>query len=1044
LGFVSNRSPSLFLQLNWKSIPTMLRIIKTSFVLIICSITLVLAQEKGKISGKVQDAGTSEELIGVAVGIKGTSQGSVTDIEGNYSLSLEPGTYTLVVNYVGYKTKEVTDVVVTAGQTTDLKVTLEEATVETEEVVVTATFKKESVDALMLERKNAVAVSDGVSADLIKKTPDRSTSDVMKRVSGASIQDNKYAIIRGLNERYNTAMINGSPLPSTEPDRKAFSFDIFPASLLESMTITKTATPDMPGEFAGGVIKLKTRDIPDKNFFTLDLGTRYNTITNNRAFSYYEGGKYDRLGLDDGTRKLPSGFPSQEAIVGSGDDANDVTKTIALNETRARAAQMLPNNWEVKQKARAPWGSNLQATLGRTYKGFGLIAAITYNRNVKYVNLKRTDFDANNKKEIDFNDDRYNDDVMLGGLLNMAYKINQYHLISFKNTYNVNSQDQMMYRTGEESIRGNFANRAYNYNYSQNNLYSTQLGGEHFFSKLKLKADWVFGYSKLDRIVPDYRTMRYQRDSKAADSIKFQVPLNNNVDPQIAGRFHSKMREDIRSFGFDVSRPLPTLAFIKSEVKVGVYIQSRERKFSARQFGITLAEGFSDKAGWSQAQRDSLLALPINSIFSNQNFNYFSVLKNVDPNYSNYNLELETINPDGSAIFKYVNPANNETAARVLLSPQGTTKLIDPVTNQPVEINNGNKFTLKEDRSLTNSYDAASDLKAAYFMLDHRFDRWVRMTWGFRVEGFEQRITSYLPNNDDIRTAEKFKLVYRKTDWLPSVNLTISPLSKLNVRTSFYKTVNRPEFRELAPFRFFDFVDFYMIEGNVKLERATINNYDVRLEFFPGAGQVISASFFYKQFTNPIERVLVDVSDTRNINFLNAPSATNRGVEFDLRQNLMIFAPSNKILQRITISGNYARIASEVNLSNIQGLLEPERPLQGQSNYLANIGVNYIDEDHGYSLSAMGNRVGRRIAFVGSGLYASIWENPRTVIDLQATKLFWKKRLEAKITVSDLLAQKAFFYQDIDNDKKFKSDKDQAIFTYTYGTNVSFTMGLRF
>ena len=1020
----------------------MLQKIKTLIILFVSTITLTIAQEKGKIAGKIQDAGTSEELIGVAVGVKGSSQGSVTDIEGHYLLSLEPGTYTLVINYVGYNTKEISSIEVKSGETTTLNVTLEETTIQTEEVVVTATYQKESVDALMLERKNAVAVSDGISADLIKKTPDKNTSDVLKRVSGASIQDNKYAIIRGLNERYNTALVNGSPLPSTEPDRKAFSFDIFPSSLLESMTITKTATPDMPGEFAGGVIKIKTRDIPDKNFYNIDFGLKYNAITNNRAFKYYEGGKYDKIGLDDGTRKLPSNFPSQEDLTGSSIDPNNSSSIFALNEQRAESGKMLSNNWEVKEKNRAPFGSSVQFSMGKVYKKFGGVAAITYNRNVRYVNLKRKDYDSNNKQEIDFNDDRYNDDVLIGGLINLAYKINSNHKISLKNTYNINSQDQMMLRTGSEKIRGNFANQAYNYNYSQNNLFSTQFGGEHFTSKLKLKYDWVLAYSRIDRKVPDYRTLRYQ---KAADNpnTKFQLPVNDNVDPQIAGRFNSNMRENIKSAGLDISRPIPTIAFIKSEIKVGIYYQQRERTFTARQFGITQAEGFIDQAGWTQAQKDSILSLDPSKIFDPKNFNYYSALKNIDPNYSKYDLELEKVNPDGSAIFNYVNPANKETAAKVLLSPDGTTKLLDLVTGEPLTINKGNIFTLKEDRSLTNTYTASSELKAGYFMLDHRFDKWARINWGFRVEAFDQRINSYLPNNDDIRTAQKLNLSYKKTDWLPSVNLTIYPFSKLNIRASYYKTVNRPEFRELAPFRFFDFVDFYMVEGNYKLERAVINNYDLRLEFFPGAGQVISLSYFYKDFTNPIEKVLVDVSDTRNINFINAPKATNRGWEFDIRQNLMILYPSSKILKRTTISGNYSRIKSNVDLNQVNGLLEKTRPLQGQSDYLANIGLNYIDEDHGFGVSILGNRVGRRIAFVGSGFYQSIWENPRTIIDLQITKNFWKNKLEGKIGISDLLAQKSYFYQDVDGNKKFNSDKDQAIFTYTYGTNITIGLGLR-
>src|ERR1041385_4604216 len=142
-------------------------------------------------------------------------------------------------------------------------------------------------NTLLVMQKNNVSVSDGVSSETIRKTPDRSTSDVLKRVSGAAIQDNKFAIIRGLNDRYNAAYINGAPLPSSESDRKAFSFDIFPANLLDNLVIVKTATPDMPAEFAGGIILINTKSIPEKNFNSISIGGGYNTITTGKEqFTY--------------------------------------------------------------------------------------------------------------------------------------------------------------------------------------------------------------------------------------------------------------------------------------------------------------------------------------------------------------------------------------------------------------------------------------------------------------------------------------------------------------------------------------------------------------------------------------------------------------------------------------------------------------------------------------------------------------------------------------------------------------------------------------
>ncbi len=204
------------------------KLVATVFVL---TIGLSAFAQTGKITGKIIDKKSGEELIGVSISILGTSFGSSTNIEGSYTIvSLKPGKYTLNVSYVGYIKKQLVGVEVKANESTALNVILEESTQSLNEVVIQAELRKESANAMLIEQKSSTTVSDAISADVIKRSPDNSTSDVMKRVSGATVQDNKFAVIRGLNDRYNSAYINGAPLPSTEADKKAFSFDIFPSN----------------------------------------------------------------------------------------------------------------------------------------------------------------------------------------------------------------------------------------------------------------------------------------------------------------------------------------------------------------------------------------------------------------------------------------------------------------------------------------------------------------------------------------------------------------------------------------------------------------------------------------------------------------------------------------------------------------------------------------------------------------------------------------------------------------------------------------------
>lgn len=152
-------------------------------------------------------------------------------------------------------------------------VSLETAGIEIKTAEVTAEANRQSNMKLLSTIKNMASVSDGVSAEAIKRTPDKSTGELLKRVSGTSVQGNKFVVVRGLSDRYNNAMINGMPMPSFEPDRKSVSFDVFPSSLIDNLIVSKTATPDMPGEFAGGLVQLNTREVPQEGFVSATVGT---------------------------------------------------------------------------------------------------------------------------------------------------------------------------------------------------------------------------------------------------------------------------------------------------------------------------------------------------------------------------------------------------------------------------------------------------------------------------------------------------------------------------------------------------------------------------------------------------------------------------------------------------------------------------------------------------------------------------------------------------------------------------------------------------
>jgi hypothetical protein len=287
---------------------------KIALTLMVIFSFIIAHAQNGKVTGKILNT-KNEPLSGATIKLLGSPGGTSTDIEGRYTLSLPAGKkVSLEISAVGYDTKTIDDVEVVSGQVTDLSITLDITSKNLGVVTVTANrsnLRKESVNSMIQFQKNTNTVASVISAESIRRSPDKNTGEVLKRIPGASVQDGRYLIVRGLSDRYNFAMLNGIPLSSTEPDRKTFSFDIFPAPLVDNIIINKAFVPELPGEWAGGLVQVNTKDIPTNDFLTVTVGTGFNAQTIGKDFYKYEGGKFDWVGIDDGIRGLPGGLPTK-------------------------------------------------------------------------------------------------------------------------------------------------------------------------------------------------------------------------------------------------------------------------------------------------------------------------------------------------------------------------------------------------------------------------------------------------------------------------------------------------------------------------------------------------------------------------------------------------------------------------------------------------------------------------------------------------------------------------------------------------------------
>jgi TonB-dependent receptor len=917
---------------------------------------LGLDAQTGKIIGKLIDAKTGETLPGATILIEGTTKGASADFDGNYILTgLQPGKYNLIASYITYDNKKFLDVVVKANDVTEFNIGLDQSSSQTlGEVVVQAEMNKENTNTLFVMQKNNASVSDGISSESIKKTPDRSTSDVLKRVSGASIQDNKFAIIRGMSDRYNAAYLNGSPLPSSESDRRAFAFDIFPSGILDNLVILKTATPELPGDFAGGIILINTKNIPEKNSTSISISGGYNSLTTFQDFKTYKGGKTDWLGLDDGSRQLPDGIPSTKDFSSI---SSDYQKTVL--------AKKINYDWSLQNKNALP-NLNLLFTQANVFKlfkkDFGSVFALTYNNSNNTTISDRREFEEQGEtvqKMRDFVDTTFSNNILSSLLWNLSYKLNDNNQIGFKNLYSINSDDRVIVRKGifdASDVSSPGWQKSSVRFFTQNNIYSGQINGDHFIPKGKIKIKWIGGLSDISRDIPNLRRMVYQKNSASeSDSIKYAAQvLGDAVGPTSAGSmFFAKTKERIYSIKYDASKTIE-IKNTKHEIKIGGFNQYRTREFAARLLGYTRYNKPRSPTNPKDTLFNSdLLSLGETEIFSNENMG---------------------------------------------------------IINAPPKYNAG--FKLNESTTYIDSYGASSVLNAGYLQLDSRFLEKLRFIYGVRAEYYMQTINTYNPS------FEKITKDTAVIDLLPSINAVWSINERANIRAAYYRTVNRPEFRELAPFNFYDFVTDYQTSGNDTLQRATINNYDLRFEYYPKRpGQILSASLFYKDLTNAIEQIAGN-GQVRSINYSNVAKATNMGIEVEYRVLLAtIFKnDSSRFLNGTTVFTNFSYVKSEVDVSKLNGV--EARPLQGQSPIIINAGAQYLDSKYNFGVSISYNYVGKRIIIVGNDDEPNIWENPRHVLDFQLSKTF-KEKLELKFNIRDAIAQNLIFYQDINKNGKF-------------------------
>jgi outer membrane receptor protein involved in Fe transport len=892
--------------------------------------------------------------------IEGTTNGAAADVEGNFLIAKAPaGTATLAVSYVGYQTKKI-NVQVESGKTTMVNTALDEdAGQALQEVVVTAERPTNTEVALISEIKTVQQVAVGISAEQIVKTQDRDAAQIARRVPGVSIVENRFVLVRGLSQRYNTVMINDVITPSTEVDVRSFSFDMIPSNMIDRMLIFKSGAAELPGEFAGGVIKVYTKQAPEENFTNVAVSTSYRAGTTFNTVPKTDGGRLDWLGFDDGNRALPGSFPRTAQLFNGRSD-----------QQRAGLINELPNNWAVNNVS-APLDYRFNLNLGRRFNlgnvRIGNLTGINYSSTNQYNDIAFNTFangDVAGEAASRFDDRFFSYNARLGILHNWSFRFNPNFLIEFKNLFNQLGFSETLNRTGTLEAGESRDVQSYSQRFESRSIYSGQLVGKNTFNGGRTDLNWQLGLGYTRRTEPDWRRLVYFRETGSEQP--FSAAISSQPVLIYGGRFFSELDEMSLTAAAGVEHKLGR-ADKEDPIKLraGFYTERKDREFSARFFGYVNGTA-EDKA------------LPVGEIFS------------------------------------------------------------------PERVTGEGNFTTVEDTKPTDQYTAGNTLLAGYASAYLPIGQKFSATLGLRMEYNQQELTS----RDGSGGVNVDNPVLSP---LPSANLVYNLNDKQLVRLAYAYTVNRPEFRELAPFNYFDFALNADIIGNRNLTTAKIQNIDARWEYYPSPSELISFGAFYKHFRNPIENFLREGS-LISYTFINAQEATSYGVEAEVRKSFSELS-SSRFIQNLTFVGNASYIISNVNLGDfvtvdplvnrdplqVGALVDQNRPLQNQSPYLINGGFYYNDDELGLQVNALYNIFGKRLFAVGTINNPTIYEMPRGVLDLNINKSLGQK-FELRLNLQDILNQRVRLEQDFNRDGKITGSDRQTVRSFRRGQY--FTLGL--
>jgi len=979
----------------------------------------------GAIRGTVSDADFDTALPRARVTIVEAFLTTLTDDSGHFVFErVPPGAYSLSITRDGYQRTVVTDVLVAPGALAEVRVSLSLEVQEMEEMVVTAQDLLAGNEMALLEiRSEATAVQDAISSEIMRKTGASDVAGALKFVVGASVTGGKYATVRGLSDRYTGTTLNGVRVPSADPRRRAVQVDLFPTGTIDNVTVTKTFTPDLQGDFTGGGVDIRTRAVPEEATLAASFGVEYNTqATGNKDFLSYEGGGTSFFGIAGDDHKLP-------------DEARQKLPTLPVATYNAVTPQKTAEaqTWDrfirsfdpVMGVSRQEPGPNTSFSIagGNRYdqgegSAVGVMAALSYNH--KYDFYK--DGQSNNF-EVSVPDQPFVlgqvrsdsagvDEVLVGLLGSFVYQADKDNEIGFRLIANQSAEDEARFQQSGSSLI--LQNQALHY--TERTVASGQLYGREKWvdaGPAGVSLDWYAAYNITRQDEPDVRFFRNQFDTNTQ---VFSRP-SNTTDSEITRRVFRNIGEGGWQGAVNVTLPFTQWSQSEGKIRGGLFYDATDREYNEDTFVYHFVTG-----------------IPPNNPAVRLNNSYLTYkATSADSLWTDVFLDQERIGLAGNRCEPPDVRVGNPNTAGCSAHNQ-LLWYLDPQSGTDID------------------YTGDQSVQAAYAMGELPLNAKLKAIAGGR---YEKTQISIFPENEfdrieviELRPGGNRALVpitnaeaaasIDEASFLPSAGLIYAIEPKMNLRASWSRTLARPTFRELAPVATEEYLAGDEFVGNIDLTLSSIVNYDLRWEWFRQEGEVLAASLFYKSLSDPIELISFVVGGRNFVQPINYEHGTVKGTEIEARYPLG--GLSDK-LEGLAVGANYTILDSEVDVPPEEqqglvpfGLAEEKRRLQGQPDTLLNANISFDHERLGISTGLYYNVVGETLATgaaVGEngGVPNSFEKSYRTLDFTYAQRIVkGKTDLSFSLKAKNLLApERESVYRSPDGQEVTKRLRDTAV-----------------